>query len=119
LTRINAAIKPQELPSKLLLAELREIKRIPNTIHKASLEGIPEEFNLGPGHVKFFYDKGAYTLSRYLDLRAEAIERGYNVQDFSEAWHKYPPELMNHWRPGKRERDIIIERIKERGFDLI
>jgi len=119
MTRINAAIKPYELPDKLLLAELREIKRIPNSIHKAKVEGIPTEFKLGTGHVKFFYDKGQYTLDRYLILREEALKRQFNVQDFSEAWDSYPKELMNDWKETPEARDIIIDRINERGFNLI
>jgi len=119
MTRINAAIKPAELPSKLLLAELREIKRIPNTINKAKLEGIPEVFRLGGGHVKFFYDKGLYTLKRYLALREESINRGFNVQDFSGAWGNYPKELMNDWVETKSARQLIIERIQSKGFELL
>lgn len=119
MTRINAAIKPAELPSKLLLAELREIKRIPNTIHKAKIDGIPEVFRLGGGHVKFFYDKGLYTLKRYLALRDESLKRGFNVQDFSEAWNEYPKELMNDWAETECARQIIIERIQSKGFKLL
>lgn len=118
MTRINAAIQPEELPYKLLLAELREIKRIPNSIHKANLNNIPNQFSLGHGHVRFFYNKGAYTLKRYLNLRDEALKRGYRVQDFSDAWNSYPKKLMGEWSPGEKERKIIIKRIKERGFVL-
>ena len=59
MTRVNTGISPFELPTKLLLAELREIKRIPNLVKsgKFSLIGQPPEFTLGKGHVKFFYDK--------------------------------------------------------------
>jgi len=119
MTRINSAIKPAELPSKLLLAELREIKRIPNTIHKAKIEGIPKVFRLGGGHVKFFYDKGLYTLKRYLALKEESINRGFNVQDFSGAWDNYPKELMNDWVETESARQLIIERIQSKGFKLI
>lgn len=56
MTRINVAILPSELPDKLLLSELREIKRIPNMINsgRAKIENIPEKFRLGEGHVRFF-----------------------------------------------------------------
>ena len=56
MTRINCGISPDELPDKILLAELREIKRIPNAIQKGrySLDGIPDQFKLGTGHVKLF-----------------------------------------------------------------
>lgn len=119
MTRINASIKPQELPTKLLLAELREIKRIPNIIHKAKIDNLPNKFKLGTGHVKFFYDKGKYTLKRYHQLRNEAIKRNCNVQDFSNAWNNYPKELMNDWIPENWVRDLLIKRINDNGFELL
>ena len=121
MTRINASIKPVELPSKLLLAELREIKRIPNVINSGrySIDGIPKEFTLNKGHVKFFYNKNGYTLSRYKELRLEALKRGFNVQDFSSAWEGLPVELMNDWQETEKARELLIERIKERGFKLL
>lgn len=119
MTRINVGILPKELPSKLLLAELREIKRIPNTIHKSNTQNIPSEFSLGTGHVRFFYDKGKYTYQRYLDLYQEALSRGFNVTDFSGAWNNYPKELFNDWESNQEHRKILIERINQRGFLLI
>jgi hypothetical protein len=123
MTRINASIKPQELPDKLLLSELREIKRIPNLISKGrySLNGIPDKFTLGTGHVKFFYNKGMYTKKRYTGLYNEAVERGFNVTDFSDAWDIYSsfPALNKDWEETKESRSLIVNRIKDRGFDLI
>jgi hypothetical protein len=48
MTRINIGIPPSRLKSKMLLAEAREIKRIPNTIKsgKAKIEGIPATFRM-------------------------------------------------------------------------
>ena len=56
MTRINAGIPPVELTDKHLIAEHREIKRIPNLISKGkyNMNGQPSEFKLGIGHVKFF-----------------------------------------------------------------
>lgn len=121
MTRINVAIKPAELPDKLLLAELREIKRIPNTIRNGryNMSGIPEKFTLGTGHVKFFYDKLQYLLNRYISLRQEAVRRGFNVSDFTAAWEGVPPELMNDYDETLRDREILIQRIEEKGFKLI
>ena len=120
MTRINTGVAPIELPDKILLAELREIKRIPNAIKNGrySLNGIPEQFTLGNGHVKFFYDKLEYLWNRYQALRSEALNRGFNVSDFSEAWDGVPSELMNDYVEKIRDRNIIIHRINERGFDL-
>ena len=121
MTRINVAILPQELPDKLLLAELREIKRIPNMIKsgKAVVKEIPEKFKLGEGHVKFFYDKGEYTLKRYKSLYEEGLKREFNITDFSGAWNGYPKSLMNDYSPSKEDRDLLIERIESKGFSLL
>jgi len=119
-TRINTGIQPEELPDKLLLAELREIKRIPNVIRqgKYNMKGIPEEFTLGQGHVKFFYNKLKYLLDRYNALRQEALQRGFNVSDWSDAWNGVPAQLMNDYVETKRDREILLERIAEKGFEL-
>ncbi len=117
MTRINAAIQPVRLKDKHLLAEHREIKRIPNQISKGryNLDGIPEEFCLGTGHVKFFYNKLLYLLNRYHQIHQECKRRGFNVQDWSAAWDKVPPTLMNDWRPDVRVKELLETRIKERG----
>lgn len=121
MTRINVGILPKELPDKLLLAELREIKRIPNMINsgKAKIENIPDTFRLGTGHVKFFYDKGKYTLNRYMSLFNESQARNFKTTDFTLAWNNYPSELMNDYNETLADRNIIIERITERGFELL
>jgi hypothetical protein len=121
MTRINSGIKPSELPDKLLLAELREIKRIPNVILKGkySLKNQPNKFTLGTGHVKFFYDKLLYLKKRYISLRTEALKRNKNVQEFSNTWDNVPGHLMNDYIPTENDRKIISERINERGFVLL
>jgi hypothetical protein len=121
MTRINTGIRACELPDKLLLAELREIKRIPNVISRGNyrMENIPEQFTLGTGHVKFFYNKLEYLLERYNELRDEAIERGFNVSDFTDAWSNVPINLMNNYQETLRDRSLLIERIHEKGFDLL
>lgn len=110
----------EELPDKLLLAELREIKRIPNVIRQGKYNptGIPEQFTLGPGHVKFFYNKLEYLLNRYTSLREEALARGFNVSDWSAAWEGVPTQLMNDYVETERDRQILLQRIAEKGFEL-
>jgi len=116
-TRINAGISPQRLSSKHLLAEHREIKRIPNQISKGryNLEGQPEKFCLGTGHVKFFYDKLGYLFARYQSIYHECKRRGFQVQDWSGAWNGVPPSLMNQWIPEEWVTQLVEERIRERG----
>lgn len=120
MTRINSGIHPFELPDKLLLAELREIKRVPNVVRSGryNMANQPLTFTLGQGHVKFFYDKLLFLKKRYLSLYNEAISRGFNVQDFSSAFDNCPLELMNDYIPKGRDRTLITERIESKGFKL-
>jgi len=122
MTRINVGVAPLELSRQHLLAEHREIKRIPNTIKsgKAVLRNIPQKFTLGSGHVKFFYDKLGYLKKRYLEIRDECFRRGYNVTDYSACFDGIPTELMGQYEPTAEDRKIILNRIAERnGKSLI
>ena len=78
------------------------------------MEKQPCVFTLGTGHVKFFYDKINYLKKRYISLYDECIKRGFNVQNYIEAFEGIPVELMGDYEPTPRDREIIIERIKER-----
>lgn len=116
MTRINAGIPPAELVNKHLLAEHREIKRIPNCVAngKYNMDGIPDRFKLGTGHVKFFYNKLLYLRKRYVILYEECIKRGFNVQNYIEAWNDVPEDLMNDYEVRSNDAKIIRERINER-----
>jgi len=116
MTRINCGVPPAELVDKHLMAEHRELKRIPNCVAKGryNLAGQPTTFTLGAGHVKFFYDKLGYLKSRYEELYAECIRRGFAVQYYGEAWVGVPRSLMGDYIPTDYDRSIIRERIKER-----
>ena len=116
MTRINAGILPKDLTSKHLIAEHREIKRIPNCVGKGkyNMDNIPDKFKLGTGHVKFFYNKLLYLKNRYRSLYEECIRRGFSVQNYINAWDNVPEELMNDYVPTNRDRKIIKERIKHK-----
>jgi deoxyribonuclease (pyrimidine dimer) len=116
MTRINVGISPRMLSTKMLIAEHREIKRIPNAVvkKKVNLKDIPKEFTLGTGHVRFFYDKGLYTYKRYMSIYNECIRRGCKVQDYSSAWKDYPAELYNNWSPTDNAITLIKRRLKEK-----
>lgn len=115
MTRINT-IPPQELCDKHLMAELREITRIPNTIKsgKAIINNIPDTFRLGSGHVKFFYNKLLYLKNRYYNLYDECLLRGFNVSDNRNSFDDLPKTLMNDWVPTEESIILIKERIAER-----
>ena len=73
MTRINVGIPVVELTRQHLIAEHREIKRVPNAIKNGrySLHNQPNTFTLGKGHVKFFYTRLLYLQNRYEDLYDE------------------------------------------------
>jgi len=116
MTRINSGISPSELVDKHLLAEAREIKRIPNCIRSGrySMLDRPEEFKLGKGHVKFFYDKLLYLKNRYDLIYTECINRGFKVRYFGDSWDDLPKDLMNDYYPTDKDRSIVRCRINER-----
>jgi deoxyribonuclease (pyrimidine dimer) len=97
MTRINTGITPRLLTNKHLLAEHREIKRIPNAVAngKVNMNDIPSKFCLGKGHIKYFCIRLEYLLSRYKSIYSECIVRGFNVQDYSGAWQHIPQDHPN------------------------
>ena len=116
MTRINVGIPPAKLTGKHLITEHREIKRIPNCIAKGkyNMEGIPDKYKLGTGHVKFFYNKLLYLKNRYIKLYVECIKRGFNVQYYIKAWDNVPKELMGDYQPTPNDKKIIKQRIKDK-----
>lgn len=118
MTRVNV-IPVKELTDKHLLAEHREIKRIPNVIisGRFSMTGQPEEYKLGTGHVKFFYSRLHWLFRRYIKIYDECIRRGFNVQDYTLSFVtaiKMHPELAGGYTPTTESTRINRERIKER-----
>lgn len=116
MTRINVGVYPHELHDKHLLAEHREIVRIPNTIKsgKAKFDNIPDSFRLGTGHVKFFYNKIGYLYKRYILIHEECLNRGFKVQDFRLAFNHIPVYLMNDYTPTESDRQLVLDRINQR-----
>jgi hypothetical protein len=123
MTRINAFIPVEELSREHLLAEHREIKRIPNMINsgKARIEDIPDTFRLGTGHVKFFYNKIRFLFKRYCEIYDMCMKRGYKVESYHDAFglHNVTKEtfkkVYNDWDPSlyeiKRVQSLIRQRI--------
>lgn len=121
MTRINVGINPKELPTKLLIAEHREIKRIPNMVGsgRVNMSGIPNQFTLGTGHVKFFYNKLGYLKNRYHQIYQECVDRKLNIQYYGGAFENINTNLMNQYNPSEDDRKLLIERIHLRGFQLL
>lgn len=81
MTRINV-VPVEELCDQHLLAEHRELTRIPNAVAKGKfhLKGQPTDYKLGEGHVRFFFNKLTFLKKRYDLLNQECKKRGFNVQ---------------------------------------
>lgn len=115
MTRINV-VEPGELCDQHLLAEWRELTRIPNGLLsgrlKCDLKNVPEQYCLGKGHVHFFTDKLWWLRDRYLDLITECEKRGFKVGDNWNEWDddsiEKNSERINHWKPTKEA--ILLNR---------
>ena len=118
MTRINAGIPVRCLTDEHLLAEHRELKRLPwcleNAIASGSIKNIPEKFTLGKGHVLFFLDKMGFTLVRYYKVHWECKRRGFNVQSYWHNWDNVPAMYANAYSPtGECVKELLL-RIEER-----
>jgi len=119
MTRINSAIHVRCLTDEHLLAEHREIKRLPYCLQKAiksgSINNIPEKFVLGRGHVTFFLDKMEFARQRYRAIHTECHLRHFWVEDYEDNFvYGVPDEYQNDYQPTDEERRLLVERITER-----
>lgn len=116
MTRINSAIPVRCLTDEHLLAEHREIKRLPYCLNKWNRKRrVPEKFTLGRGHVIFFFDKMKFIYESYLEVRDECIRRGFDVEDYSRNWSEFIiSEYWNDYEPGCEEKVLLTERITQK-----
>jgi len=117
MTRINSAINVRNLTDEHLLAEHREIKRLPSVYKKRIDKGkdfsdSPDKFTLGSGHVIFFANKGKFTLDRYFELYDECIRRGFKVENYKKNWTVY--NVFNDYTSTDIEREMLVSRITDR-----
>lgn len=119
MTRINSAINPRCLTDEHLLAEHREIKRLPYCLHQAVRSGsigrIPAKFTLGRGHVLFFLDKLEFARRRYRSLYVECHLRHFYVEDYEANFvYDIPAGFSKDYHPTDNERDLLVSRITDR-----
>lgn len=115
MTRINL-VPPSELCDQHLLAEHRELTRIPNAVAKGkfNLKGQPPDYKLGEGHVRFFFNKLLFLQKRYAALHEECLARGFNVQNYWATNLPNNPELWYDYTPTDIALQINRERIAQR-----
>lgn len=121
MTRINV-VSVQELNTKMLVAEYREIARLPNNLQSSlnrkskpfSLSEIPSAYTLGTGHVKFFYTRFKFLKNRYEQLVDEMLRRGYNPKYRDSSIFDVEERFFNDYEPTEEAIKINRERIQER-----
>lgn len=121
MTRINV-VDPSELSREHLIAEYREIMRLPGNLKawlnrkskSPSFDEIPKEYKLGTGHVKFFYNKFQFLQTRFESLVGEMVARGYNPQFRDSSIFQVDPIYYNGYTPTTEAIEINRQRIKER-----
>lgn len=122
MTRINV-VDPKELSTKHLVAEYREITRLPGNLttslnrkgKKFELKEIPETYTLGTGHVKYFYDKMLYLQKRFESLVQEMLDRGYKpTHRDSSIFAQCDKEYYNDYVPTEEAITLNKQRILER-----
>ena len=121
MTRINAGVPPRELHRLHLIAEYRELPRVPKVLVRALrtatredvLARVPAAFTLGTGHVRFFYDKLLYLQKRYDSLMSEMYRRGYKVDASRVAalFDNADTAFYKDWKPTRHAAALVRERI--------
>lgn len=110
MTRVNVGIDPAELCDKHLVAEYREILRIPNNL-KNRVGKPPKKFTLGTGHVLWCTDHIEHMEHRFVRLKEELIHRGF---DAAMSWHGVVPYDQIGYTITNDELEEARELLKER-----
>lgn len=114
MTRINV-VPVTELENKHLLAEYRELPRVLKLCRKLDNKERVKDYVLGPGHVKFFYDKILFLKKRQDSIIDELLSRGFNLNfTNTEDFTKVPKDFYNDWEPTENSIQLNRQRIKER-----
>ena len=114
MTRINC-IPVENLIDKHLIAEYMELPRISSKSRIA--KDAPAEYKLGPGHMKFFYDKGEFLRRRFEEeIVPEMQRRGFKT-NFTK-YRMHPEGLNNDWVPTPEAIKISQERLEQRAREI-
>lgn len=118
MTRINL-VNPVDLTDQHLIAEYREISRLPKFLKKsiASSKGnlkIPSEYIFGTGHVTFFYDKLGFIKNRHDSLKIEGAKRGFNLDAITISLEDIDAIYCNDFAPSAKDISRSKSRILEK-----
>jgi len=108
MTRINC-IPVDQLLDQHLFAEYREITRVASLQRSLSSYGV---YCMGAGHVKFFYNKGAFLRRRTEQLYRELCARGYNAM--LKVYPAHGSARDKDWQPSKEDMLCNLLRLVEK-----
>ncbi|MBN2459229.1 pyrimidine dimer DNA glycosylase/endonuclease V [Candidatus Woesearchaeota archaeon] len=113
MVRINL-ISPSKLTDQHLVAEYDEMLMLMAYVRAhQGLEGIPKDYCLGKGHIKFFKNKIGYLRKRHELLKREMRKRGFAARKtiYNKGIDK---KLINDWSPNPQDLQIIKKRIRQK-----
>lgn len=122
MTRVNL-VPAKMLMDQHLTGELHEISRVGTLATKANkrgfrLDGIPEYYRRGTGHVLFFYNKGGFIKKRIAEIVEVCKKRGVNVQvDWQaliEVWDKLPKRYNLDYYPSEDDMNVSVRWLQEK-----
>jgi len=113
MVRVNI-ISPAMLSDQHLVAEYNEIFMLRSYLLRyPNRTGIPREYRLGEGHMRFFQDKALYLKKRHDALRAEMALRGFTARKrFKLAGLK--AFQRGDWTANERDVTVIMRRITDK-----
>ncbi|MCA9485382.1 MAG: pyrimidine dimer DNA glycosylase/endonuclease V [Nanoarchaeota archaeon] len=113
MVRVNL-VPPRELMDQHLVAEYVEIMMLVGHTKKyPSLDGIPETYRLGEGHIKFFKNKLGYLKKRHELISREMKRRGFRT-DKKLDLKGFGKEYFVDWVPGEKDFKVIRKRLREK-----
>lgn len=78
---------------------------------------IPNQYVLGPGHVKFFFNKMKFLQHRFEQLVAEMLSRGYKpTYTDSSIFIPADTSFYNDYVPTEQAIELNLDRIRERSI---
>lgn len=124
MTRINT-IDPAMLSDQHLMAEYRELPRIFTAVRKLghnspSAVDMPSTYKLGPGHVKFFYNKLAYIYRRWNQCVNELHDRNFSlnpdlINSIKNDYYQMSDIWKQDWMPKPRDHYLNMARLAKRS----
>ena len=123
MTRINC-VPPQELSTRHLIAEYRELPRVFTLARNAIARGErptdprnPSHYVLGKGHVRFFYPRLGYLQRRQADIITECLARSFKLTftETARLTEGIPEAWRGDWVPGAAALALNRARIAERS----